>query len=227
MGDEDERIARLFETAIGKQVEATARAISAGDSVDDAFDPAPVRDAYRETWLTVAPLFAGYMFDALEDATKEFSEDDLAAWETAATEYVEGQVANEKIKLVNDTTRDFFRSTVSTGIESGMSAQQVANLVTDRWDELKGFRSMRIARTEIVGAANFGSLQGAQSTGLDLVKVWVTTPDNRTRDTHRLMSGSRAPIGEPFDNGLDHPGDPSGPAGEIINCRCTMRYEVL
>jgi uncharacterized protein with HEPN domain len=52
-------------------------------------------------------------------------------------------------------------------------------------------------------------------------KQWISTLDNRVRDSHALMYGEVARVDMPFSNGLQHPGG-EGPAGEVINCRCTV-----
>lgn len=51
-----------------------------------------------------------------------------------------------------------------------------------------------------------------------------STIDSRTRPSHVLADGQRVGLTEPFIVGgapLMFPGDPSGPAGEVISCRCT------
>ena len=96
-----------------------------------------------------------------------------------------------------------------------------------RWE----WMAERIARTETMAALNGGSHDGtvalAEETGEVLHKQWLATDDDRTRDSHRIADGQTVPIAEPFTVGgfpLDHPGDPAGPAQEVIQCRCTALY---
>ncbi len=59
----------------------------------------------------------------------------------------------------------------------------------------------------------------------DGIVVHNSTDDSRTRPTHHAAEGQRVPVGAPFVVGgfeLRFPGDPSGPANDVINCRCTM-----
>lgn len=88
-------------------------------------------------------------------------------------------------------------------------------------------QAQRIARTETAIAANKGAFEAARSTGIDLVKVWGATEDERTRPTHAEANGQQVDADEKFEVGgvqMDHPGDPTAPASEIINCRCTAIY---
>lgn len=58
-----------------------------------------------------------------------------------------------------------------------------------------------------------------------LEKLWIATMDSRTRDTHFAADGQRAPLKGKFTVGgaeLDRPGDPTGPAREVRNCRCRV-----
>ena len=89
------------------------------------------------------------------------------------------------------------------------------------------WRADRIARTETIGAFNSGTYAGAftQATqyGDRIGLQWWATRDTRTRQTHRRAHGQIRPVGERFKVGnafLLYPGDPTGPAGEVINCRC-------
>jgi hypothetical protein len=93
------------------------------------------------------------------------------------------------------------------------------------WDE----RAVTIARTETVGAYNAGTLTawltGQASLGERLDKVWVSTHDERTRGDHRHADGQRVGLDGVFTVGgmpLRFPGDPLAPAGQVVNCRCTM-----
>ncbi|MGW4718263.1 phage minor head protein [Nocardia sp. NPDC004260] len=87
----------------------------------------------------------------------------------------------------------------------------------------------RIARTEIHGAIEGGTLAAAQAVeqagGQARFKRWLATTDERTRGTHVVADGQMVKLAEPFRVGLaelQHPGEAGGPAHEVINCRCTM-----
>jgi uncharacterized protein with gpF-like domain len=86
-----------------------------------------------------------------------------------------------------------------------------------------------------MGAVNAGVFRAAQ---LDAeqrgdpapFKMWLATEDSRTRPTHRTADRQRTLLSEPFIVGgarLMFPGDPTGPADEVIQCRCTMLPIVL
>jgi hypothetical protein len=107
--------------------------------------------------------------------------------------------------------------------------------------EMPRYRIERIARTEVIGASNWsthaGAGEAATEMGLDLVKEWIATRDERTRDMiddefdHRAMDGKLRRMDQPFmvpstfgSEPLQFPGDPAGSAGNIINCRCTIAY---
>ena len=85
-------------------------------------------------------------------------------------------------------------------------------------------RAVRIARTEATAAYNAGALEAMLQEGAG-VKVWLATGDPRTRDAHLEAHGACVPVRDQFQVGgekLLMPGDPSGSAGNVINCRCTM-----
>ena len=58
--------------------------------------------------------------------------------------------------------------------------------------------------------------------GYQVVKVWNATLDARTRDEHRIMNKSRAPLDVPYRNGDRWPGESSP-----WNCRCVETYQVV
>lgn len=128
---------------------------------------------------------------------------------------------------------------VERGITEGRSLQNVRDEIqliltasgTDRWRN----RAMTVARTETIAAVNAGVYRGAvldaeQRGDVAPAKVWISTDDRRTRPTHVAADGQRTLLGSPFQVGgaaLLFPGDPRGPAAEVINCRCTTLPIVL
>lgn len=90
-------------------------------------------------------------------------------------------------------------------------------------------RAMTIARTEIHGALEAGSYEQALLVDPNGKKIWLATEDERTRPTHRAADGQSVRIMQPFMVGgapLAYPGDPAGPPGETINCRCTTIFDL-
>ena len=98
--------------------------------------------------------------------------------------------------------------------------------VIDRTQSQWQTRAERIARTETCGAYNAGAIDAGFAEG-QAVKVWMATGDDRTRDDHLAAAGACVPIADRFTVGgeaLMMPGDPQGPAHQIINCRCTVVF---
>lgn len=86
--------------------------------------------------------------------------------------------------------------------------------------------STTVARTEVARAVNHASLFGAIDQGL-ATKEWLTSHDDRVRTSHVIADAQVVPIDRTFRVGrsrLRYPSDPTGPAGEVINCRCVMRF---
>lgn len=98
-------------------------------------------------------------------------------------------------------------------------------------------RSETIARTEMLRTASAArdeafrqTLEQAEIDPGEAVKTWRSTGDHRTRHSHRALNGQSVGIDEAFRSpsgaSLRFPGDPMAPASEIVNCRCTLAYEV-
>ena len=50
---------------------------------------------------------------------------------------------------------------------------------------------------------------------------WIAADDDRTRESHIEVDREIIPMGGTYSNGLQYPGDTSGPIEEWINCRCS------
>ena len=90
-------------------------------------------------------------------------------------------------------------------------------------------RARVIARTELTQARNDAQLMGFKATGRKY-GMWVAFNNDQTRRTHKELDGKIVEIGQPFEwNSPGYgqvsamaPGDASLPAGERINCRCSL-----
>lgn len=120
-------------------------------------------------------------------------------------------------------------SAVLQGILQGDNMQKIAKRITPIVGNNKN-AAIRNARTMVTGAECRGrndSYRDLESRGIVLKKVWIATPDGRTRESHLELDGEEVDINEEFSNGLMYPGDPNGDPAEVYNCRCTMRTHIV
>lgn len=149
--------------------------------------------------------------------------------------FLAAYLAEVRNRLVRtpDEVYDLIAGQVSAGVNLGDSVPQLSVRVgevlaltdTPHWSN----RATVIARTETIGALNAARLEAfrqvAEDEGGEFERVWLSTDDSRTRETHVLADGQRVGLNEPFMVGgfpLMFPGDPSGPPQETIQCRCTF-----
>lgn len=121
-----------------------------------------------------------------------------------------------------------FGAEITAGILQGEPIAKLADRVQNLSDANRA-GAIRNARTAVTGAQNAGrqeSYNRAKEMGLPLRKRWIATKDGRTRHEHALLDGQTVPLDKPFQidgHKLMFPGDPTGLARLVWNCRCTMR----
>lgn len=128
-----------------------------------------------------------------------------------------------------DRLKRSVRAEVSRGIATGMTWNEIAVKISRSFTHTSFSKAynmaMTIARTEghriAVEAANNAQYK-AKEKGANVLKQWDATLDTRTRDSHRMVDGEIRELDEKFSNGLMYPGDPSGGAAEVCNCRCAL-----
>lgn len=150
----------------------------------------------------------------------------------AAAQFL-NEVGNRLVRLPDEVYALVVRE-IETGLALGESnpdmAQRVSMVLTATGSERWPNRAIVVARTESLAAVNGGAYTGAIRDAEERgdpapFKVWLSTDDPRTRPTHREADGQRTLLTEPFRVGgaqLRYPGDPRGPANEVIQCRCTL-----
>lgn len=126
----------------------------------------------------------------------------------------------ESVTTISNTTRDWINRKLDEGTSQGYGTNEIIKLINDR--EYMGYRAELIVRTEGTRAANYGISIGADKYEYEMIKEWISIPDNRRRHSHRLVDGQQRELNERFSNGLLYPGDPEGPIKELANCRCVQ-----
>ncbi len=124
-------------------------------------------------------------------------------------------------------------SAVLQGILQGESIPKIAKRLYTIVGRNKT-AAIRTARTTVTGAENRGRLDryyDYESKGVVMSKVWLATPDGRTRDWHLSMDGQEVPVNESFIDGLgnelEYPGDNGAPPETVYNCRCSMKSHII
>lgn len=128
--------------------------------------------------------------------------------------------------------REQVQSSILQSILQGESIEKAATRL-ESVTERNHHAAVRNARTAITGAQNAGRQQvyeEAEEMGIDCMKTWEATLDNRTRHEHRALHGQSVPVDQPFEvDGYEimYPGDPDADAEMVYNCRCTMTTRII
>jgi len=131
--------------------------------------------------------------------------------------------------------RGAIQEVFAASAEAGEDVSALSARLQLQFTEFNQVRALRIARTEVLGNANFGALEGFRQSGLDVRKQWLTAGDANVRGNdpkdnanHVALEGEIRGLNELFSNGLKFPGDQSaGKAEEVANCRCTLLPKVM
>ena len=145
----------------------------------------------------------------------------------------------ELCKDMNNTTKKKLRKVLAEAVFEGDSIPEKTKKLIEAsdgmFDEDKKWRATMIARTESCSTMNAGANELYKSEGINY-KEWISVQDDRTRDSHLMMDGVVVPITDKFEvpafdnvegGVLSYPGDPTGPAGQTVNCRCTEAPYVM
>jgi len=153
-----------------------------------------------------------------------------------ARAWVVARVGDKVTQIVNTTRKDALRivkASIDEGLVEGLGQDAIGRIIRRNLAAEAATVSRRranvIARTETHAAANSAAHEAIRSTGLPVVKEWVAAIDGRERDAHAEADGQSVPLNAPFvvdGEMLDYPGDPSGSAANVINCRCAVAHVV-
>lgn len=227
-GAAERQIRRAFWAALSGWLVETARRVLRGQRPD-----LEVIWARTPAWSdAVDQVVRGAVRPAMGSAYEAVLGRDFPWEQRAFSSAYLAEVRNRLVR-VPDEVYDMVAGQVAQGVNLGEGIPKIADRVdnvlstteSERWPN----RATVVARTESIGALNAGRFDAfrvvSEQTEDPMEKMWLATTDFRTRDTHRAADGQRVPVGEPFEVGgfeLDFPGDPNGPAQEVIQCRCTM-----
>lgn len=128
----------------------------------------------------------------------------------------------KKITSILDTSRADIAALIESGIADDLSTDEIVKDLKQKYTQFSTMRAFRIARTEVASASNFSLYAAGKQAPFKVRKSWINSKDDRVRDDHQFSE--TIDMDDKFKNGLEYPGDPSGSAKEVIQCRCTIAY---
>jgi uncharacterized protein with gpF-like domain len=232
---QDQLTAR-FERVLEVEIARAMGEMIAQYEVTRATPALPVEHEARmaEIWAQMANVsiraFGGRVLDQGKASgrileTKSFAE----LFARLSLEYITSEMIRARITMVSETLRSQIVNVIGAGQAAGSTLPEISKQLRTLSRSIPRFRADMIARTEVHGAANYGADEAAKATGLTLRKEWVAAGDGRTRDEHADMDGEVVDMDQSFNFGsyrLMYPGDRSGPARGVINCRCQIAHVV-
>ena len=205
------------ERLVEKLEPANTRIFRRKNLIDDIFDRALEEKIAKGEIL---PLLQGFLteagIEAVEFVGSKFDFNittDIAIWLDSK--------ANIFAESINETTFNKLQREFAESLSEGESRDKLVGRIKETYGNIEKSRAATIARTEVQAASQKGTFEGYKQAGMP-IKIWVSVLDSRTRDSHASLDGEERPLNNPFSNGLMYPGDPSGPAEEVINCRCSV-----
>jgi len=164
----------------------------------------------------------------------------LSAYQMRMKKILEEREYAERIVTITNTTQERITSVIEEVLsEAELNGYGIDKIKTALKDQIGAnfrgnvmARAKAIAQTEMISASNQASTYAADSTGMEYRKYWSTSHLQGIRPTHIMAEQDSIAKGglrkdELFANGLKYPGDPSAPAEETVNCRCTILHEII
>ena len=204
-----------------------------------------IASVLRKVYVDAGRVMGGYAYQALKQKSKERQKARLMPMgqnEELINDiiaYYDKYLLEKAVLPITDTMRDWIRVQVMDGIRRGYSVSTIVRMMLQH--PFPKNRANVIARTETLSAANFGAVQGAKKTGIPFRKVWISSASDRTRRIprdqfdHLTMDGVEVGEDEAFaipmkTGGVEmllQPGDKSGSAANVIQCRCAVGFEPI
>jgi uncharacterized protein with gpF-like domain len=171
----------------------------------------------------------------IKRAINRKAEEPFNRLEWMVNEYFRKELLSKAVVPITNTTRKQIEMVMAQAAVEGWGVDKTVRALKN--SDITKNRAELIVRTESTKAANAGKMLGAADMGVAVEKQWVSATDIRTRRIprdqydHLHMNGKRVPFDAgfivPSTRSIDlmlYPGDPSGAAGNVCNCRCTVVF---
>ena len=197
------------------------------------FDTKDLLKIYRELYSDIGMRFAKWYANNYQKyLTKNLDPTQLDIWQNSFASFGSA-VGAQRVTLVSGTAKNnlirITQQLMSDPEFMTLGAVERGRILKNQFNTYSQFQSERLVRTEATAAANFATMQSATTIfpKEQMQKEWIASFDDRTRSTHSEADGQIVMANDTFFVGgsqMMFPGDPSAPAAEVINCRCSIAY---
>lgn len=125
---------------------------------------------------------------------------------------------------INETTANDLISVFDTWYGNNDTLSQLVESIEDVYDNsIAKYRAEAIANTETAFVMQQAKMGAYKQMNMPIkIWSWASGIKGGVRDNHKHMDGEERPIDMPFSNGMMQPLDPNAPAGEVVNCNCSI-----
>lgn len=209
--------------------------------VSSLLDPEPMKKHIIELWGEIGGHVGGDMVQLLDlkkygKVKYETKAAKTKEWNERMKRYA-AERSLKKIEAIMTTEEEAINKVIDMvidkSLDEGLGIEETRRLLKkdllgDQMLSIENFQAQRIAMTEVGAAQNTASFLAAKENSEDIKKVWMFIPGMKSfREEHQ---GFEALGGVSMDYeyapGLKHPGDVNGSAEQVINCYCSISYEI-
>ena len=137
--------------------------------------------------------------------------------------------AGAEIVSVTGTMKEAVQKTIGKTIRENpdIGVEKLTKAIAEAYQPTNLWEARRIAQTEMMNGLAEADQQTADYLGIEHTKQWCISGVGNSRESHIAMDGVVVDADEPFqlvDCVMRYPHDTSTnpPAGEVVNCSCTL-----
>ena len=197
------------------------------------FDSKDLLKIYRELYSDIGMRFAKWYANNYQKyLTKNLDPTQLDIWQNSFASFGSA-VGAQRVTLVSGTAKNnlirITQQLMSDPEFMTLGAVERGRILKNQFNTYSQYQSERLVRTEATAAANFATMESATTIfpKEQMQKEWIASFDDRTRSSHSEADGQIVMANDTFFVGgsqMMFPGDPSAPAAEVVNCRCSIAY---
>jgi len=196
-----------------------------------------LKEAYYNIYSKIGRVHSKRIIKEIERSKKDFYIDFFNLYTRQIVEFLRTD-GSYRITTVSENFFEYIVDILTNRFEDNITIREASKEIQEVVNKPTFYRwqAERIARTETTSAANRATWIAGETSGFVMEKIWISAQDKRTRRKpsseydHFEMNGKTVNYYDKFifnkgdirEESLLYPGDITGSAQNIINCRCAI-----